>query len=71
MWVDCAGHLIQPALNAHRSQRTDLAHQGRQPAEKKFSRNVARSETYPAAALLALRFPRASIAIYFMIARTT
>jgi uncharacterized membrane protein len=37
-------------------------------ARRKFRRNLAGSVTYPAAALLALRFPRVSIAIYFLIA---
>lgn len=34
----------------------------------RFRRNLAGSLTYPAAALIALRFPRVSIAIYFVVA---
>jgi uncharacterized membrane protein len=37
-------------------------------ARKRLRRNLAGSVTYPAAALLALRYPRVSIAIYFLVA---
>jgi uncharacterized membrane protein len=37
-------------------------------ARRKFRRNLAGSVTYPAATLIALRFPRVSIAIYFLVA---
>jgi uncharacterized membrane protein len=37
-------------------------------ARRKFRRSLAGSVTYPAAALLALRFPHVSIAIYFLVA---
>lgn len=37
-------------------------------ARTRFRRNLAGSFTYPAAALIALRFPRVSVLIYFIVA---
>jgi uncharacterized membrane protein len=41
---------------------------GTKQARKRFRRNIAGSVTYPMAALLALRYPRVSIVIYFLVA---
>jgi TMEM175 potassium channel family protein len=41
---------------------------GTKQTRMRFRRNLAGSLTYPAAALIALRFPRVSIAIYFVVA---
>ena len=53
-------HIARRGLN--------LATAGAQRARRRFVRNLAGCLAYPAAALIALRLPRVSIAIYFLVA---